>query len=116
MPVSPASSLRSALWLATALLAPAAMAQTAPASAAAGLRVQDISVLAGTCANCHGPNGQSTGGIPSLRGVGERHLLQRMQAFKTGTASDATVMTRLMKGYDDAQIQALAQWFSKEAK
>lgn len=116
MPVSPASSLRSALWLATALLPPAAMAQTAPASAAAGLSVQDISVLAGTCANCHGPNGQSTGGIPSLRGVGERHLLQRMQAFKTGTASDATVMTRLMKGYDDAQIQALAQWFSKEAK
>lgn len=116
MPLSPASSLRSALWLAAALLAPAAMAQTAPASAAAGLSVQDISVLAGTCANCHGPNGQSTGGIPSLRGVGERHLLQRMQAFKTGTASDATVMTRLMKGYDDAQIQALARWFSKEAK
>ena len=30
------------------------------------------------------------------------------------TAPDATVMTRLMKGYDDAQIEALAQWFASE--
>lgn len=121
MPLSPVRTLRPALWLAAALLAPAAMAQTAPAApaaapAAAGPTVQDISLIAGTCANCHGPDGRSTGGIPSLRGVNERHLLARMQAFKAGTATDATVMTRLMKGYDDAQIQALAQWFSQEAK
>ena len=117
MPLSPVRSLRPALWLAAALLAPAAMAQNAAPAAVpdAGTSVQDISLIAGTCANCHGPNGRSTGGIPTLRGVGERHLLARMQAFKAGTATDATVMTRLMKGYDDAQIQALAQWFSKEA-
>ncbi|WP_286998901.1 MULTISPECIES: c-type cytochrome [Comamonas] len=119
MPLSPVHTLRPALWLAAALLAPAALAQTtATATAAAstaGPSVQDISLIAGTCANCHGPDGRSTGGIPSLRGVHERHLLQRLQAFKAGTATDATVMTRLMKGYDDAQIQALAQWFSKEA-
>ncbi len=127
MPLSPVHTLRPALWLAAALLAPVAFAQTtatATANAAvaataaastAGPSVQDISLIAGTCANCHGPDGRSTGGIPSLRGVHERHLLQRLQAFKAGTATDATVMTRLMKGYDDAQIQALAQWFSKEA-
>lgn len=120
MPLSPVRTLRPALWLAAALLAPAAMAQTAPtahaAPAGAGPSVQDISLIAGTCANCHGPDGRSTGGIPQLRGLPEQHLLQRMQAFKAGTATDATVMTRLMKGYDDAQIAALAQWFSKEAK
>lgn len=125
MPLSPVHTLRPALWLAAALLAPAAMAQTtatanaavaaSAAASTAGPSVQDISLIAGTCANCHGPDGRSTGGIPSLRGVHERHLLQRLQAFKAGTATDATVMTRLMKGYDDAQIQALAQWFSKEA-
>lgn len=114
MPLSPVRTLRPALWLAAALLAPAAMAQTATPST--GPSVQDISLIAGTCANCHGPDGRSTGGIPQLRGAGERHLLARMQAFKAGTATDATVMTRLMKGYDDAQIAALAQWFSKEAK
>jgi sulfide dehydrogenase cytochrome subunit len=123
MPLSPVHTLRPALWLAAALLAPAALAQTTAtaagaataAASTAGPSVQDISLIAGTCANCHGPDGRSTGGIPSLRGVHERHLLQRLQAFKAGTATDATVMTRLMKGYDDAQIQALAQWFSKEA-
>ncbi|HEY4665231.1 MAG TPA: c-type cytochrome [Comamonas sp.] len=115
MPLSPVRTLRPALWLAAALLAPGAMAQSTPASTAVGLTVQDISLIAGTCANCHGPDGRSTGGIPSLRGVNERHLLARLLAFKAGTATDATVMTRLMKGYDDAQIQALAQWFSKEA-
>lgn len=125
MPLSPIPSrLRHAVWLVAALLAPAAMAQTtaapsaatASAATAAGPSVQDIALVAGTCANCHGPDGRSTGGIPSLRGVHERHLLARMQAFKAGTATDATVMTRLMKGYDDAQIHALAQWFSKEAQ
>ena len=114
MPLFPARTLRPALWLAAAFLAPVAMAQTSPV--ATGPSVQDISLIAGTCANCHGPDGRSTGGIPQLRGLSERHLLLRMQAFKAGTAPDATVMTRLMKGYDDAQIAALAQWFSKEAK
>lgn len=122
MPFSPSLRivrlLRPALW-ALALSAPVAAWATSSASATtpatASPKVQDISLIAGTCANCHGPDGRSTGGIPSLRGVNERHLLQRLQAFKAGTATDATVMTRLMKGYDDAQIQALAQWFSKEA-
>ena len=45
---------------------------------------------------------------PSLRGHTAGYLLQRLQAFRTGQAPDATVMTRLMKGYDDAQVEALA--------
>ena len=70
--------------------------------------------LAATCANCHGPDGRTGGDIPALRGQPASRLLQRMQSFKAGTALDATVMTRLMKGYDDAQIQALAQWFGRQ--
>lgn len=97
------------------MLAAAAQAQPAP-SAPAALRAQDVAVLAATCANCHGPDGRSTGGIPSLRGVDATYLQARLQAFKAGTAPDATVMTRLAKGYEDAQIQALAAWFSKEGK
>ena len=84
----------------------------APLAAGAQLRVQDASVLAGTCVNCHGPEGRSTGAIPSLRGHTAGYLLQRLRAFRAGQASDATVMTRLMKGYDDAQVEALAQWFA----
>ncbi|QXZ11460.1 c-type cytochrome [Comamonas sp. Y33R10-2] len=112
------TSARPVLWLALAMSAPlsalasAAAPITAPASA---LRAQDVAVLAASCANCHGPDGRSTGGMPQLRGLPEAHLLQRLQAFKASTAKDATVMTRLAKGYDDEQLKALAQWFSKKA-
>lgn len=98
------------------MLATAAACAHAAGDSAPPLRAQDVAVLAATCANCHGPDGRSTGGIPTLRGLPEAHLLQRLQAFKAGTASDATVMTRLAKGYDDAQIQALAQWFSQKGR
>lgn len=107
------TSARSALWLALALAAPL---PGLASSAATSLRVQDVAVLAASCANCHGPDGRSTGVIPQLRGLPEAHLLQRLQAFKAGTAKDATVMTRLAKGYDDEQLKALAQWFSKKGQ
>ena len=104
---------RPALWLAFALAAPL---PSLASSAATSLRVQDVAVLAASCANCHGPDGRSTGGIPTLRGLPKAHLLQRLQAFKAGAAKDATVMTRLAKGYDDEQLKALAQWFSKKGQ
>lgn len=107
------TSARSALWLAFALAAPLPSLAN---PAATSLRVQDVAVLAASCANCHGPDGRSTGVIPQLRGLPEAHLLQRLQAFKAGTAKDATVMTRLTKGYDDEQLKALAQWFSKKGQ
>ncbi|MPM80576.1 hypothetical protein SDC9_127624 [bioreactor metagenome] len=88
------------------------------ASAAAGTTTattQNAAVLAASCANCHGPDGRSTGEIPSLRGATSAHLKQRMLDFKTGKATDATVMTRLMKGYADDEIAALADWFAAPA-
>lgn len=97
-----------AFWLALLL---------APLAAGAQMRAQDVSVLAGTCFNCHGPDGRSTGGIPGLRGRTADDLLQRMRAYRADPVPGATVMPRLMKGYDDAQLQALAQWFaSTEAR
>ena len=39
-----------------------------------------------------------------------------MLAFKANRAADATIMNRLMQGYDEAQIQALANWFSQEVQ
>ena len=120
MPLPLAPATRSALWLGLLLAAPLAAHAADPvvpalATAAPALSTQDISGLAGTCANCHGPAGRASGAIPALRGASAEHLLQRLQAFKAGTVPGTTVMTRLMKGYDDQQIQALAQWFGKEA-
>ncbi len=98
-----------AIWLAQCLLlaAPLASANTA-------VPAQDVAMLAGTCFNCHGPGGKASGAIPGLQSQSAERLLQRMQDFKAGKAADATVMGRLMKGYDDAQIRALADWFARK--
>ncbi len=101
--------VRSWQTLALALLLPC----LAGAAAAQELSQPSVSLLAGTCVNCHGQSGKSTNSIPSLAGQPQDRLLERLQGFKAGTAPDATVMTRLMKGYDAQQIQALAQWFSE---
>lgn len=107
---------RPAAWLALLLAAPcAAVAATGnPAAPASTVSLPDAALVAGTCANCHGPDGRAPQGstIPGLRGHSAEHLQQRLLAFKAGTAPDATVMTRLMQGYDSAHIEALARWFA----
>ena len=72
-----------------------------------------VQVLAGPCASCHGPDGHSPGAIPSIAGLAEEQATERMLAFRNGTDPTATVMPRLMKGYDEAQIRALARWFTE---
>lgn len=100
-----------ALWIGACLLLPT-QAQTLTAPSA-----QDTALLAGNCTTCHGPGDQppagSTGSIPALRGQSAAALLERMQAFKAGQVTGATVMPLLMQGYDAAQMQALAQWFAR---
>lgn len=69
-------------------------------------------VLAGPCASCHGPDGHSPGPIPSIAGLPAKEAVAKMLAFREGK-SPATVMPRLMRGYDEAQIRGLAEWFEK---
>lgn len=88
------------------------------------LTPQDVAVLAATCLTCHGPHGQPPGdlpgGIPRLQGRSSDFLLQRLRAFKAlkheKSDANATIMPLLMQGYDDAQIEALAQWFAREGR
>ena len=69
--------------------------------------------LAATCANCHGTNGVSQGGTPSLAGVNKDVMAKMMKDFKSG-ARVGTVMPQLAKGYTDAQIDTLAAWFAAQ--
>lgn len=75
-----------------------------------------VQVLAGPCASCHGPDGRSPGAIPSIAGLPEADAVARMLAFRGGTDPAATIMPRLMKGYDEAEIRALARWFAEIAQ
>lgn len=73
-----------------------------------------VGLMAAQCAACHGPGGQSPGAMPSLSGSDAAAFRQRLIAFRDAPATaSATVMPRLMKGYSDAQIDALAQWFAR---
>ena len=74
----------------------------------------DVTVLAGACANCHGTDGRSPGGMPSLAGRPESALKAQLLAFKSSTPpSGTTVMNRLAKGYTDEELAALAKHFSQ---
>lgn len=73
-----------------------------------------IEALANTCNNCHGVNGVSVGpSMPSIGGLPESYLKNIMLEWKSGTRFSAT-MGRLIKGYSDEQIGALAAHFAKK--
>lgn len=69
--------------------------------------------IAATCANCHGTNGVSSGGIASLSGMRKEDIVRTMQEFKAGT-KPGTIMPQLAKGYTDAQIELAASWFATQ--
>ncbi|OXR50509.1 hypothetical protein PuT2_01160 [Pusillimonas sp. T2] len=74
----------------------------------------DVTVLAAACANCHGTDGRSPGGMPSLAGRPEAVLKAQLMAYKSDTPpAGTTVMNRLAKGYSDDELAALAKHFSQ---
>lgn len=76
-------------------------------------RAQDSTArgLAATCTGCHGTNGVSAGGIPSIAGVEQARIVALMQEFRDGKRP-STVMQQHAKGYTDEQIVAIAAWFA----
>lgn len=74
----------------------------------------NITGLANSCNNCHGINGVSVGpNMPSIGGLPEGYLKSLMLEWKAGTRYSAT-MGRLIKGYSDEEISALATYFAKQ--
>jgi sulfide dehydrogenase cytochrome subunit len=69
--------------------------------------------LAATCANCHGTNGASVGGMESLAGKPRDEIVRKMQEYKKGT-KPGTIMPQLAKGYTDEQIEVLGAWFAAQ--
>ncbi|MFT3759115.1 c-type cytochrome [Thauera sp.] len=69
--------------------------------------------LAATCANCHGTNGQSVGGMDSLAGEAQDKLMQKLMDFKSGD-KPATIMHQIVKGYSDEQLTLITAWFAAQ--
>ena len=72
------------------------------------------SMLANTCAGCHGTNGSSVGpASPTIAGISKTYFIDTMVAYKKGERP-ATIMTRIAKGYSDEEIKLMADFFSKQ--
>jgi cytochrome subunit of sulfide dehydrogenase len=75
----------------------------------------NIEGLANTCNSCHSVGGASAGPtMPSIGGQPEGYLKMVMDQYRSGQRY-STAMGRLLKGYGDAEIDALAKYFSKQA-
>lgn len=75
---------------------------------------EDPAMLAHTCAGCHGTLGASAGdSMPIIGGQPKAFLVQSMKNYRDGKRH-STIMKRLAKGYDDAQIDAMADFTSKQ--
>ena len=99
--------------------APAPAVTTPPpaaAFAASNLSPNGVRSLAANCAACHGTNGNSVGGaVAGLAGLDKDYFVNQMKLFKEGKR-EATLMHQIAKGYSDAEISALAGYFSTQKK
>ncbi len=69
-------------------------------------------MLGNTCAGCHGTNGVSNGpAAPTIAGIDYDYMVEAMEEFKAGERN-ATIMTRIAKGYTDAEIEAMSEFFA----
>lgn len=74
----------------------------------------DIEILARTCNNCHGVGGASVGtSMPSIGGLPRDYLRRVMKQWKYDQRS-AITMNRIVKGFSDDEIDALAVHFAKK--
>jgi len=70
-------------------------------------------MLGNTCAGCHGTDGVSAGPAPTIAGMSPDYLADTMKGFRSGDIR-ATIMTRIAKGYSDADIDAMSKFFSEQ--
>jgi cytochrome subunit of sulfide dehydrogenase len=67
---------------------------------------------ASACSGCHAARRVDTA-IPPLAGRPAADIVAQMLAFKSGQ-KPATVMDRIAKGFTDAEVQAIADWYAQQ--
>lgn len=69
-------------------------------------------LLASNCFQCHGTNGKGPG-FETLAGKSASEIFKELKEMQQ-TSEDKGIMQKHAFGYSDAQLQALATWFSKQ--
>ncbi|MBK5929741.1 cytochrome C [Halochromatium salexigens] len=94
-------------WLLALLLAGGAF--TAQAEG-----VRSAAMLSHTCAGCHGTEGASAGEVmPTIAGMDKGYLLKVLEDYKDDVRP-STIMGRIMRGYSDQEIAAIASFFASQ--
>jgi sulfide dehydrogenase cytochrome subunit len=89
-----------------------ALAALAVGAQAEGIR--SPSMLANTCAGCHGTLGASAGeAMPTIGGLDKGYLAVVLDDYKTGLRP-STIMGRIMRGYSDQEIAAIASFYAEQ--
>jgi len=68
-------------------------------------------VLVNTCFSCHGPDGKSSGAMPTIAGKPKHYIETMMRNYRSGK-TPSTVMMRIAKGFSDTEIAAIAKFFA----
>ncbi len=76
-------------------------------------KVSRGTMLANSCAGCHGEDGKSPGAIPRIAGKSAGYIEQTMKDFASGKRA-ATVMGRHALGYTDEEIKLIAKYFASQ--
>ena len=69
-------------------------------------------MLALSCASCHGTDGKSPGAIPTIGGASKAYLYKTLLYYKSGKRY-GTVMMKHAKGFTNAELEQIAYYFSK---
>ena len=71
-------------------------------------------MLADTCAGCHGTDGSSTGpATPTIAGMSAEYFKTTMEEYQKGERQ-STIMGRIAKGYTDDEIKLMADYFAAQ--
>lgn len=69
-----------------------------------------VTMMADSCAVCHGTDGQSTGEIDSLTGMSVRKFIEEMNEMKIDP-HEGRLMGIVAKGFSMQEVQALGRYF-----
>ena len=100
--------LAGAAFLASAISTPS-KAQQAP------VPPHGPSLIAQACVGCHGQAGAGSGSVPKIAGYSRDLFIAQWAAFRN-KERPATMMDRIAKGYTEAEVALLADYFSKLKK
>jgi cytochrome c553 len=81
--------------------------------ASVAVRAADAPPGASSCTGCHAARRIPDSVIPRIAGRKAEDIVKFMHEYRSG-AWPSSVMGRIAKGFDDQQIDAIADWFAKQ--